>query len=136
MLEFPYFEMESEKKMVNSIFLREKYQGSQINMSVEKEQRSKEPKGSGKPPPGQCLQKEKKTIIILNTLSLYFKTNFLKRKSYIYLFNAPNLSILIPTLTLKVVTFPIHEDVVHQDDTKDAGPQMNITEHKNESNIL
>ena len=38
--------------------------------------------------------------------------------------------------TLKVVTLSIHEDVVDQNDTKDAGPEMNITEHKYETNIL
>lgn len=42
----------------------------------------------------------------------------------------------VSQLTLKVVTFSIHEDVVDQNDTKDAGPEMNVTEHKHESNIL
>ena len=39
-------------------------------------------------------------------------------------------------LTLEVVTFSIHENVVDQDDTEDAGPQMNVTEHQHESNVL
>lgn len=39
-------------------------------------------------------------------------------------------------LTLKVVTLPIHEDVVDQDDAEDAGPKMNVTEHKHKSHIL
>lgn len=44
--------------------------------------------------------------------------------------------ISVSRLTLKVVTFSIHEDVVDQNDTEDAGPEMNVTEHKHESNIL
>lgn len=39
-------------------------------------------------------------------------------------------------LTLKVITFPIHEDVVDKDDAEDAGPKMNITEHQHKANIL
>lgn len=39
-------------------------------------------------------------------------------------------------LTLKVVTFPIHEDVIDHDYTKDASPKMNIAEHKHKANIL
>lgn len=39
-------------------------------------------------------------------------------------------------LTLKIVTFPIHENVVDQNDAEDAGPEMDVTEHKYESNIL
>lgn len=46
------------------------------------------------------------------------------------------LDILASWLTLKVVTFSIHEDVVDQNDTEDAGPEMNVTEHKHKPNIL
>lgn len=55
----------------------------------------------------------------------------------------PNISaglriveILASWLTLKVVTFSIHENVVDQNDTEDASPQMNVAEHKHKSNIL
>lgn len=46
------------------------------------------------------------------------------------------VEILVLWLTLKVVAFSIHENVVDQNDTEDAGPQMNVTEHKHKSNIL
>lgn len=39
-------------------------------------------------------------------------------------------------LTLKVVAFSIHENIVDQNDAEDAGPEMNVTEDKHESNIL
>lgn len=39
-------------------------------------------------------------------------------------------------LTLEIVTFSIHEDVVHQNDTEDARPEVNVTEHKHEPDIL
>lgn len=40
------------------------------------------------------------------------------------------------TLTLKVIRLSIHEDVVDEDDTEDAGPQMQVTENEHKSNIL
>ena len=39
-------------------------------------------------------------------------------------------------VTLKVVTLSVHEDVVDQNDTEDARPEMNVTEHEHEPNIL
>lgn len=38
--------------------------------------------------------------------------------------------------TLKIVTFSIHEDIIDQNNTEDAGPKMNITEHQHKANIL
>lgn len=39
-------------------------------------------------------------------------------------------------LTLEIITLPIHEDVIHQDDTEDARPQVQVTKYENESNVL
>lgn len=39
-------------------------------------------------------------------------------------------------LTLEIVTFTVHEDVVDQDDAEDARPEMDVAEHQYESDIL
>lgn len=46
------------------------------------------------------------------------------------------MTVTTTQLTLKVVTFPIHEDVVDQNDTKDTRPEVNIAEYEHKSNIL
>lgn len=40
------------------------------------------------------------------------------------------------SLTLKVVALSVHEDVVHDYDAENAGPQVQVTEYKNKANIL
>lgn len=37
---------------------------------------------------------------------------------------------------MKVITLPIHKTIIHNDDTKDAGPQMQVAEDEYKTNIL
>lgn len=39
-------------------------------------------------------------------------------------------------LTLEIVAFTIHEDIVDQDDAENTCPEMDVAEHQHESNIL
>lgn len=93
-----------------------------FNKSVATEQRNKAPKGWGRPPPEQCLQKEKHVLI------------FLRKKTDPAL--PQNKKKLKIGLTLKVVTLPIHEDIVDQYDAEDASPEMDVTEQQRKSHIL
>lgn len=39
-------------------------------------------------------------------------------------------------ITLKVIRLSIHKTIIHNDDTKDAGPQMQVAEDEYKANIL
>ena len=38
--------------------------------------------------------------------------------------------------TLEVITFSVHKNVVDQNDTEDAGPEMDVTEHQHKAHVL
>ncbi len=38
--------------------------------------------------------------------------------------------------TLKIIRLSIHKNIIHNDDTKDAGPQVQVAEDEYKANIL
>ena len=97
-----------------------------INRSEERERRNKEPIGWGKPPLGRCLWNKARALYICKQVQTV-------RTHDVHFCSGETT---LAWLTLKVVTFSIHEDVVDHDDTEDAGPEMNVTEHEHKSDIL
>jgi len=39
-------------------------------------------------------------------------------------------------ITLKVIRLSVHKTIIHNNDTKDAGPQMQVAEDEYKANVL